>query len=148
MIFATKWHIMTYFLICLSKGGLASHRRARPLTGKPGFSQGGRASHREAGLLTGRPCLQQEGRASHRESGPLTESLCLSKRGPGLSQSASNIAKNTNENLYFHKTLNYQLRMNRNFFRFCDKTAKKFILSASQNPFGLGTLFPRSSAFR
>ena len=54
MIFATKWHLMTYLLICLSQGGLASHREAGPLTGRPGLLQGGFASYREAGPLTGR----------------------------------------------------------------------------------------------
>ena len=60
-----------------SKGGQASHRKAGPLTGRPGLSQGGWASHREAGPLTGRPGLSQGDWASHRESGPLTGRLGL-----------------------------------------------------------------------
>ena len=75
MVFATKWRLLTYLLICLSQGGLASHREAGPLKGRPGLSQGCLASHREAGPLTGRLGLSQGGRASHREAGPLTGSL-------------------------------------------------------------------------
>ena len=51
---------------------IASHREARPLTGRPGLYKGGRVSHREAGPLTGRQGLSQGGRASYREAGPLT----------------------------------------------------------------------------
>ena len=32
-------------------------------------------------------------------------------------------------------------------FGFCDKTVESFNLFAAQNPLGLGTLFPCSSAF-
>ena len=88
----------------LSQGGRASHREARPLsgrsglswgqtgplTGRPGSSLGGQSANRETRPLTGRPslskkagplierpCLSQGGRASHREAGPLTRRLLL-----------------------------------------------------------------------
>ena len=73
MVFATKWHLMTYLLICLSQGGRASYREAGPLTERPCLSLAGRASHREAVPLTKRKAgLLQGGWASHREAGCLT----------------------------------------------------------------------------
>ena len=71
MVFATKWHLMTYFLMC-TQGGHPSHRDAGPLTGWLGLSQEGRASYREAGPLTVRSGRSEGGRASYREAGPLT----------------------------------------------------------------------------
>ena len=59
LVFATKWHILTYLLTSLLQGGRASDREARPLTGRPGLSQGGRVSYREAWPLTGMPSLSQ-----------------------------------------------------------------------------------------
>ena len=85
IVFATNWNILTYFLICLAQGGLASHREAgllqggrashregKPLAGRLGLSQGSQASYREAGPLTGRLGLLQGGRASYWEARPLT----------------------------------------------------------------------------
>ena len=66
MVFATKWHLMTYFLMC-TQGGHPSHRDAGPLTGWLGLSQEGRASYSKVRPLRGRPGLLQGGRASHRQ---------------------------------------------------------------------------------
>ena len=148
----------------LSQGGRASHREAGPLTGRPGLSQGGRTSHRETGPLTGRPSLSQEGRASHREAGPLTGRLGLSQGGWPSHREAgpltgrmgittcqfttSQPAKKTNKNLYFQKHLYINItRKSLHFYLFCNKTMESFTLLASQNPFGLGAQFPRSSTF-
>ena len=80
MVFATKWHLMTYFLMC-TQGGHPSHRDAGPLTGWLGLSQEGRASYREAGPLTVRSGRSEGGRASYREAGPLTGRPGLSQAG-------------------------------------------------------------------
>ena len=127
----------------LLQGALASHREAWPLTGRVSLSQKGRASHREAEPRTGRQGLSQGGRASHREAGPLTGRLGLTT----CQLTTSQLAKKTNKNLYIHKILRYQFTCKLQNFGFCNKTTESFTLSASQNIFVLGTLFPRSSAF-
>ena len=99
VVFATKWHLMTYFPIHLSRvctvkpgllqgdrasqrglllRGKAAQRKARPLKGRPGLSQGGQTSHSKTGPLTGRLGLSQGDWASQREAGPLRGTLGLS----------------------------------------------------------------------
>ena len=142
-----------FFFLELRRSG-----KTGPITGRRGLSQGGRASHREAGLLTGRPGLLQGGRSSPREAGPLTGRLgplqgglaCHTEAGPitgrlGLTTcqlTTSQLAKYTNKT-YISISIKHWSR----HFSFCNKTAESFTLLASQNPFGLGKLFPRSSAF-
>ena len=114
-------------------GGQASQRFVGPLIGSPGLSLGGQASHREGQPLTGRPGLSQGGRASHREAGPLNRFI-----------------QNLQKILFkFYNLSNIQVSIMHKLqhFVYCYKAAKKFTLLSSQNPFGLGTLFPRSSAF-
>ena len=82
---------------------------------------GGKTSHRKAGPLAGILVFLKEGLASHREAGPLTGRQGLSK---------------------------YQMLQKLGHFEIFNKTANKITLLASQNSFGLKTLFLRLSAFR
>ena len=138
----------------LLQGGKASDREAGPLTGGPGHLDGVWAFDREAGSLTGWPGLLKGGRASHRETASYMEAGPLKGR-PGLSQGGRashsvyhNSPKILIKSIFFHEIWKYELHSKCNILDFATKQQKKITLSASQNPFGLGTLFPRSSTFR
>ena len=86
--------ILKTLLLCLHQGLRATHREARPLTGRLGLLHGGRAFHREARPPIARPSLSQVGRASDKkaglsqEAGPLTDRPSLSQGGKASDKKA------------------------------------------------------------